>query len=72
MLPCKTALIDYNLVEQISCNFSESLNVEKKNFTANQHLSLWKGDLNEKIKEAIDKECVTPWLINMAPMVSPK
>ncbi|GJQ82382.1 hypothetical protein Trydic_g447 [Trypoxylus dichotomus] len=46
--------------------------VEKKNYTSHQHLALWRGNLAEALREAIDKRTVNPWLISMAPMVSPK
>lgn len=36
------------------------------------HISLWIGDIAETIKEAIEKDDVTPFLISLAPMVSPK
>lgn len=50
----------------------ENRHKEKSKFVCAQHLSLWKGDLNETLKEAIEKNAVTPWLISLAPMVSPK
>ncbi|KRT79031.1 WD40 domain-containing protein, partial [Oryctes borbonicus] len=45
---------------------------EKKKYINYQHLALWKGNLAEALKEAISNQTVTPWLISMAPMVSPK
>ncbi|KAJ8926424.1 hypothetical protein NQ314_021212 [Rhamnusium bicolor] len=38
----------------------------------NSILSLIKGDISATIKEAIEERRVTPWIITMAPMVSPK
>ncbi|KAI4463478.1 gem-associated protein 5 [Holotrichia oblita] len=46
--------------------------VDRKKYVCCQQLSLWKGDFAETLKEAIKNGTVNPWLISMAPMVSPK
>lgn len=46
--------------------------MEKKKYICNQHISLWKGDIAETLRKAIKNGTVNPWLISMAPMVSPK
>lgn len=45
---------------------------DRKKYLCYQQLSLWKGDFAETLKEAIKNGTVNPWLISMAPMVSPK
>ncbi|XP_018568237.1 gem-associated protein 5 isoform X2 [Anoplophora glabripennis] len=45
---------------------------EKGKFSLSNTLSLFKGDIGSKIKKAVDEKRVNPWMITMAPMVSPK
>ena len=40
------------------------------NIELSQHISLWRGDLAETIREAGRKRQLTDWLVSMAPMVS--
>lgn len=75
-----TALLDYERkydgflgnVFYVSVFLLENRHKERGKFVCSQHLSLWKGDFNEALKEAIERNAVTPWLISLAPMVSPK
>nr|XP_022912790.1 gem-associated protein 5 [Onthophagus taurus] len=43
---------------------------DKKKYQQSQHIDLWKGDITESLTKAISGGNVTPWLINLAPMVS--
>lgn len=52
--------------------FLEAVLREKGKFSLSNTLSLFKGDINAKIKKAVEERRVTPWIIMMAPMVSPK
>ncbi|XP_060517514.1 gem-associated protein 5-like isoform X2 [Cylas formicarius] len=41
-------------------------------YQSSNTLSLWKGDINCAIKDAIKEKRVTPWILSLCPMVSPK
>lgn len=66
----------WNLHLQILCftdcfPLAEELYMKKGKIAQASHISLWRGDISETIKAAIANGSVTPFLINIAPMVSP-
>ncbi|KAJ8913468.1 hypothetical protein NQ315_013848 [Exocentrus adspersus] len=51
---------------------NDSLHQQKGKYSLSNTLSLFKGDINTKIKKAIEDKRVNPWVIMMSPMVSIK
>ncbi|KAL3266941.1 hypothetical protein HHI36_011091 [Cryptolaemus montrouzieri] len=51
--------------------YSESSHVAKDRQEASSMVSLWKGDLKSNIQEAIVQRKLTPFLISLAPTISP-
>lgn len=56
----------------IDIMISENALMEKGQYTKLLQLSLFKGDISFTIREAIREKRVTPFIISLAPMVSPK
>lgn len=55
-----------------SISFVEEKHLKSGKRLQAHHISLWKGNIAETIKQAIADGTVTPFLISLAPMVSPK
>ncbi|XP_074038837.1 gem-associated protein 5 isoform X2 [Leptinotarsa decemlineata] len=53
-------------------SMNENIHKSKGKFFNNTVLSLFKGDISTSIKEAIEEKRVTPYILSLAPMVSPK
>ncbi|KAG5877680.1 hypothetical protein JTB14_003835 [Gonioctena quinquepunctata] len=58
-----------DMMKLISKN--ETIQKQRGKYNMNAMLTLFRGDISTSIKEAIQEKRVTPWLISLAPMVSP-
>ncbi|XP_017772200.1 PREDICTED: gem-associated protein 5 [Nicrophorus vespilloides] len=59
-----------NLSELLHEQMNE--NLAKHKYTGFVNVALYNGNIGDAIKEAMQKDQLNPWLISLAPMVSPK